>query len=153
MVSGNPSNTTVGELGDLDILLDWHRNDPPDDFEMNRNNIIYQWQFNRNPFIDQPDLVEYIWGDNVGEVWQNPLSTENFNENDIVVYPNPSTTSFIIDAINNYGDAAIYDQTGRLIATYNFIDQLEVEHQFPTGLYLVKITSQKGSVTKKLLVH
>src|SRR5690606_28383369 len=51
------------QLGDLETLLEWHRNDPPDDFEMNRNNVIYTWQMNRNPFIDEPDLIEYIWGD------------------------------------------------------------------------------------------
>ena len=27
---------------------------------MNRNNVIYNWQFNRNPLIDMPDLVDYI---------------------------------------------------------------------------------------------
>ena len=58
VVNGFP--TITGQLGDLATLLDWHRNDPPDDFEMNRNNVVYTWQFNRNPFIDQPDLVEYI---------------------------------------------------------------------------------------------
>src|SRR5699024_8765313 len=36
VVSGNPPNSTDGQLGDLDILLQWHRDDPPDDFEMNR---------------------------------------------------------------------------------------------------------------------
>ena len=47
----------LGQLGDLNTLLDWHRNDPPDDFEMNRNNVVYTWQFNRNPFIDHPCLL------------------------------------------------------------------------------------------------
>lgn len=64
--NGFPNVT--GQLGDLTTLLDWHRNDPPDDFEMNKNNVIYTWQFNRNPFIDKPDLIEYIWGNNMGEV-------------------------------------------------------------------------------------
>jgi len=65
VVNGNPSNSTTGQLGDLATLIQWHRNDPPDDFEMNRNNVIYTWQINRNPFIDQPELVEHIWGNQV----------------------------------------------------------------------------------------
>ncbi|MGB6269600.1 MAG: endonuclease, partial [Olleya sp.] len=45
VVNGFP--TTTGQMGDLATILDWHRNDPPDDFEMNRNNVVYTWQFNR----------------------------------------------------------------------------------------------------------
>lgn len=44
-----------------DILRDWHYNDPVDTAELNRNNDIYfNWQKNRNPFIDYPDLVGQI---------------------------------------------------------------------------------------------
>ena len=46
LVNGFPDGM-VGQFGDLATLLDWHRNDPPDDFEMNRNNVVYNWQFNR----------------------------------------------------------------------------------------------------------
>jgi len=49
-------------MGKLDILLKWHREDLPDEFEMNRNDVIYSYQGNRNPFIDHPDFVELIWG-------------------------------------------------------------------------------------------
>jgi len=51
-------------------LLEWHVQDPVDDFERNRNNAIYQFQHNRNPFIDHPELVAYIWGDKQTAIWQ-----------------------------------------------------------------------------------
>ncbi|MCM3636751.1 endonuclease [Sporosarcina luteola] len=47
--------------GKLSVLLEWHEMDPVDAFEMNRNNIIEQWQGNRNPFIDHPEWVKSIW--------------------------------------------------------------------------------------------
>ncbi|MEK4484672.1 endonuclease [Psychrobacillus sp. FSL H8-0484] len=47
--------------GKLSTLLKWHEQDPVDDFEKNRNNVIQKWQGNRNPFIDHPEWVNSIW--------------------------------------------------------------------------------------------
>ncbi|MGS0972813.1 MAG: endonuclease [Candidatus Izemoplasmataceae bacterium] len=48
--------------GDLDDLLRWHLEDPVSEWEILRNQTIYEYQGNRNPFIDLPELVEMIWG-------------------------------------------------------------------------------------------
>ncbi len=45
------------------LLLKWHRQDPVSQKEIDRNNAVYSSQGNRNPFIDYPNMVEYIWGD------------------------------------------------------------------------------------------
>lgn len=45
------------------LLLKWHRQDPVSQKEIDRNNAVYSFQGNRNPFIDYPNIVEYIWGD------------------------------------------------------------------------------------------
>jgi endonuclease I len=50
-----------GEHGKLSTLLKWHNEDPVDDFERNRNSVIYSYQGNRNPFIDNPEWVESIF--------------------------------------------------------------------------------------------
>jgi endonuclease I len=50
------------EFGILSTLLQWHINDPVDEFERNRNDVIYSKQNNRNPFIDHPEYVSKIWG-------------------------------------------------------------------------------------------
>jgi len=48
-------------VGNLQMFLDWHLEDPVSDFEISRNNKIYNIQNNRNPFIDHPELVyEYF---------------------------------------------------------------------------------------------
>ena len=47
----------------LAILKQWHRNDPVSDKEKRRNDSVYKIQYNRNPFIDHPELVEIIFGD------------------------------------------------------------------------------------------
>jgi endonuclease I len=50
-------------MGKLDDLLKWNELDPVDPYEIRRNNIIYDFQKNRNPFIDHPELVKYVFGD------------------------------------------------------------------------------------------
>lgn len=55
-----------------DMLLKWHRNDPVSTKEINRNEKVYIYQNNRNPFIDFPELVEYLWGNKVGEDFKVP---------------------------------------------------------------------------------
>lgn len=53
----------------LAMLLKWHKDDPVDSKEINRNEEIYGYQNNRNPFIDYPELAEFIWGDSKSEAF------------------------------------------------------------------------------------
>lgn len=50
----------------LNVLLEWHFNDPVSQKEIDRNNAVYSIQGNRNPFIDNPSWVNLIWGDHLG---------------------------------------------------------------------------------------
>ncbi|RCT56234.1 endonuclease [Winogradskyella sp. KYW1333] len=150
VVNGFPS--AVGQIGDLDTLLDWHRNDPPDDYEMNRNNLVYNWQYNRNPFIDQPELVEYIWGNNVGENWDQTLSIEEIVSNDLTIYPNPSNGHFQIKGLNKETQIDLYTIDGKLLSEYyctgNYVD-LNVS----SGIYIIKLKQGNRIYTKKLIIN
>ena len=53
----------------LNLLLKWHRQDPVSDKERLRNNYVCAWQENRNPYIDHPELVEHIWGNQADKNW------------------------------------------------------------------------------------
>ena len=46
----------------LQLLMEWHRADPVSPKEISRNNAVYDKQGNRNPYVDHPELAEYIWG-------------------------------------------------------------------------------------------
>ncbi|MCR5490565.1 MAG: endonuclease [Bacilli bacterium] len=76
--SGNAeasSATKAVGMGILSDLLEWHELDPVDEYEIHRNNLIYNnFQHNRNPFIDFPEWVDYIWGDKAGTVSASPAS-------------------------------------------------------------------------------
>ena len=62
--SGYQSSTsTTGKMGILQDLLEWNRLDPPDEWEIHRNNLLYNnFTNNRNPFIDFPSWADAIWG-------------------------------------------------------------------------------------------
>ena len=153
VVVGDPDNSTVGELGDLDILLDWHRNDPPDDYEMNRNNVVYEWQFNRNPFIDQPDLAEFIWGTNIGDTWMNSLSVADAALAQIKLYPNPSQGQFVIAAGDQEGQLDIYNSLGQQMHSQAFEGTTEVDAALSSGMYMIRLETANGVTTRRLLVR
>lgn len=46
----------------LNLLLDWHQNDPVSQKEIDRNDAIYDIQDNRNPYVDHPEYVNIVWG-------------------------------------------------------------------------------------------
>ena len=150
IVNGFPS--TTGQLGDLTTLLDWHRNDPPDDFEMNRNNVVYTWQKNRNPFIDQPDLVEYIWGTNIGNNWSQPLSVAEFDNDLFKVYPNPTTNKLYISGTSADYKVTLFSIQGRKLFTTKVSNQNYIELNLINGIYLAQITAEGKTITKKILV-
>lgn len=55
----------------INMLMKWTRLDPVSEKEIKRNDSIYIIQGNRNPFIDHPELAEYIWGETQGQAWND----------------------------------------------------------------------------------
>jgi len=153
VVNGDIADTTVGQLGDLASLLTWNTLDPSDDFEMNRNNYIYTWQVNRNPFIDYPDLANYIWGSKVGQAWHFNLSTNDFTNLKINLYPNPAQKSITISGLNESATIEIYNTNGAKIVEQKFIGETQFNIDFPTGIYFAKINSGEKSIVKKFIVQ
>ncbi|NRB82370.1 MAG: endonuclease [Winogradskyella sp.] len=149
VVNGFPS--TAGQLGDLVTLLDWHRNDPPDDFEMHRNNTVYNWQRNRNPFIDQPLLVEYIWGNNVGDVWNQSLGFNDSELQNVFVYPNPSDGRFYVKT-SKLVDIELLSLEGKALKRYSNVETY-IDIELASGLYLLKITQENSVTFRKIIIN
>ncbi|MFY8067745.1 MAG: endonuclease [Flavobacterium sp.] len=158
VVNGDPSeylpSTSIasGNIGDLATLLVWNHSDPRDDFEMNRNNYIYTWQMNRNPFIDYPLLVDYIFGANFGQPWSSSLSIQNPIENKVAVYPNPTTDYIIVAGLEGNSKVEIYTITGQMVQSQNFENEIRINIDLNAGMYLVKVSNGFQSTTKKIIV-
>lgn len=152
VVNGFPDQSTEGQLGDLETLLNWHRNDPPDDFEMNRNNVIYTWQYNRNPFIDYPEFVEHIWGNKQGEPWSANLSLSTNRLPKITLYPNPTTNYFKITGLPAPGTVTIYSLDGRLLYQEKIVNEEPINTSLTSGTYLIEIQTKNNRLLKKLII-
>lgn len=108
----------------VQLLLKWHREDPVSEKEIQRNNAIQATQGNRNPFIDFPYLVEYIWGEYAGKVVDFNSLLGSFEEGFIPgqsnglrdgSVPNPTVTNDTITWLlnNNVYHLTVY-QRGNL---------------------------------------
>jgi endonuclease I/chitodextrinase len=65
----------------LSVLLEWHQMDPVTDAERERNNIVYSFQNNRNPFIDNPEYVCLIYACDGAPANTAPSFTSNATTN------------------------------------------------------------------------
>jgi endonuclease I len=57
-------NQSVAYMGILSVLLQWHEQDPVDDYERQRNETVHAFQGNRNPFVDHPEWVACVFSSN-----------------------------------------------------------------------------------------
>lgn len=71
--------TKIASIGDLQTFKQWHEADPVDDFEIHRNQVIYEKQGNRNPFIDHPELIDLIFDYIMTQQASQAAATATFN--------------------------------------------------------------------------
>lgn len=94
----------------LKMMLEWHENDPVSTKETERNNAVYSYQHNRNPFIDHPEYAQLIWGTQTGV----PAGIAN---PEISVYPVPAADFCVLDHSgyfnNQFVTVTLTDITGK----------------------------------------
>ena len=142
--------------GVMSTLLEWHRTDPVDAWEENRNDIIYNsFQRNRNPFIDFPEFAEHLWGTAVGVNWTDQsLGAKKYNAVSVRMYPNPANEIIYIKGlVSPASKVKIYTMRGRLVSTVNSSEfeegqQVDVS-KLAAGVYFIKIDSVTAKLIKK----
>ena len=85
------------------LFIKWAKADKPDEVEINRNEEVYKIQGNRNPFVDFPNLMEYVWGDSTNYAFnpETTLKSAEYNNNyggNVTPTPNPEETVTIYSA-------------------------------------------------------
>lgn len=139
LVDYTGTSTDTPYFGKLSTLIQWNEEDPVDDFESNRNEVVYSYQGNRNPFVDHPEFVDAIY---------NPTSTGILSKaelQNIKIYPNPVLNNITIDAPDRY-IVEIYTVIGeRIIVSEN--KQIDAS-QWKSGVYFVVIKNENGQTVK-----
>jgi hypothetical protein len=132
----------------LNTLLHWNSIDSVSDWERNRNNIIDSfYQHNRNPFIDHPELAEYLWGDRIGGIWipeQSDSSIvastfERYNS-EVRIYPNPAQNQITISHSNlSSGSYVILNFLGQNIMENTLESNIVDVSALPKGSYVLML--------------
>ena len=126
-------------MGTLSDLLSWHRMDPVDEYEIHRNNLVYNnYQHNRNPFIDFPEWVDFIWG----------TTTYDADAHKTLTYTSTPTGSANVatDTINGYNDSTDPSAT---ITSITISDATEKYFVGETYKFEGKITAHYSDDTSK----
>lgn len=76
-----------------ELFISWAKADKPTQLEITRNNAVSKIQGNRNPYVDFPNLMEYVWGDSIDYAF-DPAHTEcseNYSGSDTPIGPSEET--------------------------------------------------------------
>jgi hypothetical protein len=137
----------------LNIMLKWHNIDPVSQYEIAKNNAVYTFQGNRNPFIDHPEFVCRIWPTQC-----TALSSESFVlENAISIYPNPAINNEVtITSDVELKSIVLYNINGQIIQEIKNptrVDNSYKVNNLSSGFYLVQLASENAVATKKVIVN
>lgn len=76
------------------LLMNWHHADPVSQKELDRNEAVYSFQGNRNPFIDYPELADYLWGDLAGQAFHPGTSPDPVGDAELTSPDNGTVLEF-----------------------------------------------------------
>ncbi len=136
----------------LEMLIEWHADDPVSQKELDRNDAIYAIQDNRNPFIDHPEYVNYVYNPD-GSVG---IKTEA-EIGKIKVFPNPAKEEINVEFENGnlLNSVLIYNLIGEKVLEYNELNSsfftANVSH-LPKGFYFIQIDCLNNTYVQKIML-
>ncbi len=106
---------------ELNQLIQWHLQDPVSAEEIARNNASYDYQGNRNPFIDHPQWVQSIWGGSNGDTEAptapSGLTVGTVTANSVALSWQASTDNVSVTGYDIYVNGAVNKTVSTLSGT------------------------------------
>ena len=115
----------------LNMLMEWAKNDPVSEKETARNEAVYAIQKNRNPFIDYPGLQEYIWGICINDVFDYDNYVEPVYKQEVTMSFNPTEATATIG--EDFTEPTLTTTPANLTVTYSSSDQTVATIDVATG--------------------
>lgn len=156
-VWGYQSMPSLAPQQNQDLMKMWHEQDPPDAFERTKHEYIFSLQYNRNPFIDYPELADCINFNNMTLYAGCTIGLQNeenpFVSTTVYVYPNPVAEGEFFQVVISEGKILtsyqLTDIQGRIVLQKNGQETGSVS--IPTsgiasGVYTLQCQFQDGSV-------
>lgn len=142
----------------IQMLLEWHHNDPVSQKEINRNNAVYPLQANRNPFIDHPEYADCIWGTTC--IGVGVTDVKSFAQS-VVAYVNAANNTLMVNWDNLAGDdvtnLSVLNMNGQLVyGTSAFAANKAAAISTATwakGIYVLRIQSLTGVESRKIVIQ
>ena len=156
-----PLNGNVNsDKQDQDLLKSWHFTDLPDNYEIARNEYIFDLQGNRNPFIDSVEFVCYLDFDANAHI-ANPvdcsLSIDEILQMNTVVFPVPSNQKVYIQVNSqNITGYEVLDMQGRVILSKDDINTPKLTltaDELQLGTYTIRVFTSKGETLAKIVMQ
>jgi len=142
----------------IPLLVKWSRMDPVSEKEINRNETVYKLQHNRNPFIDYPQLVEYIWGDKMDIAFSfdsnSPAGIEQPVTHKLSISPNPAKDRIQLKLEDNTGTFhySIYSMTGSVVLSGTTDSPSITVSDLKSGVYSCVVDTPSEKLVSKLII-
>ena len=160
----NPIDFIVQYGQDQDVLKQWHLQDPPDAWEIARNDFIESEQGNRNPFVDSVNWVCYIDFETLTYIPNgcNPDGIEEQLEGNFSVSPNPSNglVTLNLNLVETQElSIELMDVSGRMVSTQtsNFNSGVSKQNfdlsRLDAGIYHMVLKGEKGTSALKVVLQ
>jgi hypothetical protein len=135
-----------------DLFLEWNEQDPVSELEIRRNNIIYSFQGNRNPFIDNPYLATIIWnGPQANDNW-SLLSSVDQSSSSIFISPSIAENFInIIGAGDNSFKIYVFNQIGQIMIEGRDEKSIDIS-SLSSGVYILKLIQSSKIIQSKFVV-
>lgn len=161
----------------VSLLLDWHAQDPPSNYEIARNEYIQSIQGNRNPFIDHPEWVYFIDFNTMDPIL-SPMALDLAQSTDEVLiqksarknsdglvmkcFPNPAEQQLnltVFASETQQVNLSAFDQSGRIVEQANLSlveggNQLFLDlNNWENGIYILHFTGANWNRVERIMVQ
>ena len=149
----NGDSYTVYEDWLLQTLLQWHESDPVSTKEIERNDAIFSFQKNRNPFIDYSEWVGMIWGKEDGTDCDIVTALVNDKRSqELTLFPSPARNVILCKSVSSAtlqieADVIIYNMDSHIVKRFPCHDlgrEMYIGDLSPR-MYFLLVQSQNGT--------